>query len=180
MNNFKKIIVLKVKPSFVNVDIYGLTLQEIKSRFTFEIGIGAKEAQAILMAMEKIKPIRPMTQDLLKNIMNEFNIIVSNVKIIKFENEIFYSEIEMVNLEGKKVKVDSRTSDAVAIALKYNAPIFISENVLDKVKKNKKKLPEFNLKTLKIRLKNAIAIENYEEANRLKKEIDKIKQNLRK
>ena len=96
------------------------------------IVIGAFEAQSIAIALEKeIKPPRPLTHDLFKNFSDRFEIVVKQVIIHKLVDGVFYSSL-ICERDGIEEIIDARTSDAIALALRFNAPIFTYKNILDK------------------------------------------------
>jgi len=111
---------------------YALILNEVEGDRKLPIVIGAFEAQSIAIALEKeIKPPRPLTHDLFKNFSDRFNIVVKQVIIHKLVDGVFYSSIIC---EREKVEeiIDARTSDAIALALRFDAPIFTYKTILDK------------------------------------------------
>lgn len=111
---------------------YALILNEVDGERKLPIVIGAFEAQSIAIALEKeIKPPRPLTHDLFKNFADRFDIVVKQVIIHKLVDGVFYSS---VICERDKIEeiIDARTSDAIALALRFNAPIFTYKNILDK------------------------------------------------
>lgn len=111
---------------------YALILKEVKGERTLPIIIGAFEAQAIAIALEKeIKPPRPLVHDLFKAFSERFNIIVKQVIIHKLVDGVFYSSLICEQDKIEQI-IDSRTSDAVALAVRFNAPIFTYENILEK------------------------------------------------
>lgn len=111
---------------------YALVLKEVKGERTLPIIIGAFEAQAIAIALEKeIKPPRPLIHDLFKSFSERFKIIVKQVIIHKLVDGIFYSSLICERDKIEQI-IDSRTSDAVALATRFNAPIFTYENILEK------------------------------------------------
>ncbi len=111
---------------------YALILKEIEGDRTLPIIIGAFEAQAIAIALEKeIKPPRPLVHDLFKTFSERFHIIVKQVIIHKLVDGVFYSSLICEQDKIEQI-IDSRTSDAVALAVRFNAPIFTYENILDK------------------------------------------------
>ncbi len=111
---------------------YALILKEIKGKRTLPIIIGAFEAQAIAIALEKeIKPPRPLIHDLFKTFADRFHIIVKQVIIHKLVDGVFYSSLICEQDKIEQI-IDSRTSDAVALAVRFNAPIFTYENILEK------------------------------------------------
>ncbi len=111
---------------------YALILNEVDGERKLPIVIGAFEAQSIAIALEKeIKPPRPLTHDLFKNFADRFDIVVKQVIIHKLVDGVFYSSIICERDKIEEI-VDARTSDAIALALRFNAPIFTYKNILDK------------------------------------------------
>lgn len=111
---------------------YALILSEVDGDRKLPIVIGAFEAQSIAIALEKeIKPPRPLTHDLFKNFADRFDILIKQVIIHKLVDGVFYSSIicERDNIEEI---IDARTSDAISLALRFDAPIFTYKNILDK------------------------------------------------
>lgn len=111
---------------------YALILSEEDGDRKLPIVIGAFEAQSIAIALEKeIKPPRPLTHDLFKNFSDRFEIVVKQVIIHKLVDGVFYSSLICERDKIEEI-VDARTSDAIALALRFNAPIFTYKNILDK------------------------------------------------
>ncbi len=111
---------------------YALILNEVDGERKLPIVIGAFEAQSIAIALEKeIKPPRPLTHDLFKNFAERFDIAVKQVIIHKLVDGVFYSSIICERDKIEEI-IDARTSDAIALALRFNAPIFTYKNILDK------------------------------------------------
>ena len=111
---------------------YALILNEVDGDRKLPIVIGAFEAQSIAIALEKeIKPPRPLTHDLFKNFAERFDIIVKQVIIHKLVDGVFYSSI-ICERDTIEEIIDARTSDAIALALRFSAPIFTYKNILDK------------------------------------------------
>ncbi len=111
---------------------YALILNEVDGERKLPIVIGAFEAQAIAIALEKeIKPPRPLTHDLFKNFADRFDIVVKQVIIHKLVDGVFYSSIICERDKIEEI-IDARTSDAIALALRFQAPIFTYKNILDK------------------------------------------------
>ena len=111
---------------------YALILNEVDGDRKLPIVIGAFEAQSIAIALEKdIKPPRPLTHDLFKNFSDRFEIIVKQVIIHKLVDGVFYSSIICERDKIEEI-IDARTSDAIALALRFNAPIFTYKTILDK------------------------------------------------
>lgn len=111
---------------------YALVLSEEDGERTLPIIIGAFEAQSIAIALEKeIKPPRPLTHDLFKSFADRFNINIKQVIIHKLVDGVFYSSL-ICEMDKTEEIIDARTSDAIALATRFNAPIFTFENILDK------------------------------------------------
>ena len=111
---------------------YALILSEIDGDRKLPIVIGAFEAQSIAIALEKeIKPPRPLTHDLFKNFSDRFDIVVKQVIIHKLVDGVFYSSLICERDKIEEI-IDARTSDAIALALRFQAPIFTYKNILDK------------------------------------------------
>ena len=111
---------------------YALILNEVEGDRKLPIVIGAFEAQSIAIALEKeIKPPRPLTHDLFKNFADRFEIVVKQVIIHKLVDGVFYSSIICERDKIEEI-IDARTSDAIALALRFNAPIFTYKTILDK------------------------------------------------
>ncbi|HSP40223.1 MAG TPA: bifunctional nuclease family protein [Gillisia sp.] len=111
---------------------YALILSEVDGDRKLPIVIGAFEAQSIAIALEKeIKPPRPLTHDLFKNFSDRFEIVVKQVIIHKLVDGVFYSSLICERDKIEEI-IDARTSDAIALALRFNAPIFTYKNILDK------------------------------------------------
>lgn len=111
---------------------YALILNEVDGERNLPIVIGAFEAQSIAIALEKeIKPPRPLTHDLFKSFADRFDIVVKQVIIHKLVDGVFFSSIICERDKIEEI-IDARTSDAIALALRFNAPIFTYKNILDK------------------------------------------------
>lgn len=111
---------------------YALILNEVDGERKLPIVIGAFEAQAIAIAIEEdLKPPRPLTHDLFKTFCDRFAIVVKQVIIHKLVDGVFFSSI-ICEREGVEEIIDARTSDAISLALRFDAPIFTYKNILDK------------------------------------------------
>src|SRR5690606_29812385 len=111
---------------------YALILNVVEGERKLPIVIGAFEAQAIAIAIEDdLKPARPLTHDLFKTFCDRFAIVVKQVIIHKLVDGVFYSSI-ICEREGVEEIIDARTSDAISLALRFDAPIFTYKNILDK------------------------------------------------
>jgi len=110
---------------------FALILDEVNGNKKLPIVIGGFEAQSIAIALEKkIKTYRPLTHELFKGFADKFNISLNHVIIHKLSEGVFYSNI-VCERESKVVKIDSRTSDAIALSIRFNAPIFVTKEIID-------------------------------------------------
>ena len=170
---------------------YALVLAEENGDRRIPIIIGPVEAQAIAIQLEGLKPPRPLTHDLIKNIAVAFDIVLLEVTIYKLEEGIFYSEL-LCEMDGKEVIIDSRTSDAVALALRFKCPIYTTEEILTKSgivltadddfskgnlmgsgnEPSDSPFANYSAQELEEMLNEAIQNEDYEKASIIKKEID--------
>lgn len=110
-----------------------IILKEIEGEQTLPIWVGLLEATAIASEMEGVRFSRPMTHDLLKNIMDKTDIKIDKIEICDLKDNTYYAIIHLMN-RGKALSIDSRPSDAIALALRTEAPIFVSDEVLNKSK----------------------------------------------
>ncbi len=108
-------------------------LKDPEDRRALPIWVGIFEANAIALELEKVSTPRPMTHDLLKNILDGLGITVQQITVNDLKENTFYATIDL-NYNGRVVSIDSRPSDAIAIALRTNAPIFVAENVVAQAK----------------------------------------------
>jgi len=107
-----------------------IILKDINSDTMLPIWVGAYEANAIALEIEKIEPQRPMTHDLLRNLIVEMGASVERVVVTELRDNTFFAVIEMRNSSGESVMLDSRPSDAIALALRSDCPIFVDEEVI--------------------------------------------------
>jgi hypothetical protein len=126
-----KLKVMGISYSQTQSGAYALLLIEENGDRRIPIIIGGFEAQAIVIKLENLEPPRPLTHDLFKKFADQFNIAVIEVMIDKLEEGVFFSKLVCNNGE-KEYLIDSRTSDAVAIALRFGCPIYINEDILEK------------------------------------------------
>jgi len=126
-----KLKVMGISYSQTQSGAYALILIEENGDRRIPIIIGGFEAQAIVIKLENLDPPRPLTHDLFKKFADEFNISVIEVMIYKLEEGVFFSKLVCNNGE-KEYSIDSRTSDAVAIALRFGCPIYITEDIIKK------------------------------------------------
>ncbi len=126
-----KITVIGLTFSHTQRGAYALILGEENGDKRLPIIIGGYEAQAIAIELEKMKPPRPLTHDLFKQFADVFNFNLNEVLISELKEGIFYSRIIGANYENKAVNIDARTSDAIAIALRFNIPIYTYKSIID-------------------------------------------------
>lgn len=171
---------------------YALILSEPDGSRRLPIIIGSYEAQAIALELENIKPPRPMTHDLLKNLILSFDTQVQEVIVNDLSEGTFYAQI-IYDREGQPVELDARPSDAIALAVRFGAPIYVEESVLIEAGINTEPEPETleealgsetddtgqkelsRLEQLEQELKTAIETENYEKAAKIRDRIQKLK-----
>ncbi len=182
---------------------YAVVLGEQEGSRRLPIVIGGFEAQAIAVAMERMSPNRPLTHDLFKNTLEIFDVELKEVVINNLLDGIFYARLVCVK-EGKELEIDSRTSDALAMAVRFNCPIYTYEFILDaagvileepeeepaepseggkKTRRKKKKaisggapsLASHSIEELEMMLKEVLGEEDYEEAAKIRDEIKRRK-----
>ena len=107
-----------------------IILKDVNSDTMLPIWVGAYEANAIALEIEKIAPQRPMTHDLLRNLIVEMGASVERVVVTELRENTFFAVIEMRNSEGEAVLLDARPSDAIALALRADCPIYVNEEVI--------------------------------------------------
>ena len=107
-----------------------IILKDVQSDTMLPIWVGAYEANAIALEIEKIAPPRPMTHDLLRNLIVELGVQVDRVVVTSLRDNTFFAVIEMHNSEGNRMVLDSRPSDAIALALRADCPIFVDMEVI--------------------------------------------------
>ena len=122
--------VLGISYSQIQSGAYALILAQVGGPYRIPVVIGAAEAQSIALRMESITPPRPMTHDLFVSFAHAFGVNLKEVFIYKFEDGIFSSELTFTDGD-RTVKIDSRTSDAIAIAMRTGAPIFTTPEILE-------------------------------------------------
>jgi uncharacterized protein len=187
--------IVALSHSITQTHSYAVVLGEVNGVRRLPIVIGGFEAQAIAVALEKMQPGRPLTHDLMKIFMLAFNVELQEIIINDLQEGIFYSKLVCFN-EHDTVELDSRTSDAIALAVRFGCPIYTYEHILDsagvlmednKSKKRKTK-PEaelvptgnddykiMSLDELNRLLNEVVEQEDYIKASAIKKEIDRRK-----
>lgn len=173
---------------------YALVLAESGGKRQLPIIIGGFEAQAIAIELEKMTPTRPLTHDLFKNFAQSFSINVTEIVIYNLVEGIFYSKL-ICEREGQVTEIDARTSDAIAIGVRFNCPIYTFESILSSAgilmdetqekddddfnieeeleKASEGSLGSYTVEELEVQLNEAIENEDYELASRIRDEINK-------
>lgn len=158
-------------------DAYALVLEEVDGTRKLPIIIGAQEAQAIKVMMVAYHPPRPLTHDLFPALTGLLGVTLRKVLIYKARSGVFYSYLYF-DKEGEELKIDARTSDAVALALRYRCPICTTEEIMENEHLNEVGEGSFSvpitsvsLPMLKDALAKAIEKEDYEQASHLRDEI---------
>jgi bifunctional DNase/RNase len=174
---------------------YAILLKEMEGSRRLPIIIGAFEAQAIALEMEGIKPPRPLTHDLLKQLVENLGASVIEIVVNELKENTFYAKI-VLEISGLTNEIDARPSDAIALAVRTYAPIFVNESVMEAAAfvpseenetseqnfsefDNEKKplTKEAQLATMQDKLREALENEEYERAAKLRDEIKRITQN---
>lgn len=122
--------IVALSHSITQTHSYAVVLGEVNGLRRLPIVIGGFEAQAIAVALEKMQPSRPLTHDLMKNFMNAFGVELNEIIINDLQEGIFFSKL-VCSTENDTVEIDSRTSDALALAVRFGCPIYTFENILE-------------------------------------------------
>lgn len=182
------ILGLSTSPS--SAGAYALILKETNGKRKLPIIIGAFEAQSIALELEGMKPPRPLTHDLMKNIIDTFAVSLNEVYINELRDGTFYAKLSVEGVSETQ-EIDSRPSDAIALAVRYGAPIYVDEEVLQEAgiisedeeeeeditkKEEQPPVKKFatKLEQLQSSLKEAIEKEDYEKAAKIRDEIRKL------
>ncbi len=186
--------VMGLSYSQIQTGAYALILAQVNGPYRIPVVIGAAEAQSIALRMENITPSRPMTHDLFVSFAHAFGVKLTEVFIYKFEDGIFSSELTFTDGE-RTVVIDSRTSDAIAIAMRTHTPVYTTREILeatgfileeetassdsksedgaslraDRGPDPEPKLENYAIEQLEVELQRLISQENYEEAARVSK-----------
>jgi len=187
------------KSMMVSVRVERVTLDTVNNRFVIilkddlhnrwlPIVVGPAEAQAIALQLENIRPPRPMTHDLMKNILDSMHASILRVVVTELKDNTYFAEID-IKKNGDQSSIDARPSDAIALALRTSAPIFVNEEVMQKASITPEmEVDEFELEleeetqlqNLRIELHRAIQEERYEDAARIRDAIKNLEEKLKK
>lgn len=189
MASFKKIElkIVALSHSMTQSSNYAVILGEKDGSRRLPIVIGGYEAQAIAISMERMATNRPLTHDLFKNTLDAFSIQLKEIVISDLVEGIFYAQL-ICEQDGEKLEIDSRTSDAIAMAVRFDCPIFTYDFILESAgvildipadqeieETEDDSLGAKSLATLQALLEEALNEENYEKAARIRDEIKKKK-----
>ncbi|GAB5539601.1 MAG: bifunctional nuclease family protein [Salibacteraceae bacterium] len=193
-----KLDILGLSYSQTQTGAYALVLGEVDGKRRLPIIIGNFEAQAIAIELEQMKPSRPLTHDLFQSFAQAYNASVAEVLIYKLEEGIFFAQL-ICEKDGTKVEIDARTSDAIALAVRFQCPIYTYESILSSAgivldddeittASSDDESTEIEVKTaedgtlsglnkdqLKEELDKALASENYERATLIRDELNRRK-----
>ena len=178
----KELAVVALSTSESNPGNYALILEETETRRRIPMIIGAAEAQAIAITMEQMKPARPLTHDLFKNTLAALEVELVEVLIHSLVDQIFHASLLLKKNDGTQLTIDSRASDAIAMAVRFNAPIYTFQFVVEEAgiladvffANNKKgSLAEYSLPELEELLERVLAKEDYESAARIRDLIER-------
>ncbi len=192
MENKIQVVVLGLAAHSSSSNAYALYLKEFDGKRKFPIIIGAFEAQSIALELEGVQPPRPMTHDLIKNIIENLNASLTEVYINDLLDGTFYAKLIFSDLG---LEIDARPSDAIAIAVRCNVPIYVSEEILEETaiidsfgedeqppedddmpyaQKEAPKKSESRVEMLQRQLDEAIKKEEYEKAAQIRDELKRI------
>ncbi len=185
-----KLDIVALSHSVTQSHNYAVVLGEENGQRRIPIVIGGFEAQAIAVALEKMSPNRPLTHDLFRNTLDSFSIVLKEVVINNLIDGIFYAQL-VCERSGEMVTIDSRTSDAIAMAVRFDCPIYTHEFILEsagvildddqleagekrvKPPRKKKSLEDESVDSLEKMMQAAIEAEDYEKAAKIRDEINK-------
>ena len=122
--------IVALSHSITQTHSYAVVLGEVNGLRRLPIVIGGFEAQAIAVALEKMQPSRPLTHDLMKNFMTAFNVELHEIIISDLQEGIFYSKL-ICSSDNDTIEIDSRTSDALALAVRFGCPVYTYEHILE-------------------------------------------------
>lgn len=168
-------------------------LKEDKQNRWLPIVVGSSEAQAIALQLENIAPPRPLTHDLIRNLLDTLDAHVEHIVVTELKDNTYFANLGL-DLNGEFKNIDARPSDAIALALRADAPIFVEDSVMQQagiaenvhnpksrevIKPPQASAPEDVLEQLNVDLLKAVQDERYEEAAKIRDEITKLKSELR-
>ena len=159
---------------------YAVLLKEQNSEKVLPILVGSFEAQSIALALEVVETPRPLTHDLICEMIKKIDAKLVSVGISKLNDGVFYAKLNIKGLKFGNKQIDSRPSDAISIALRLNAQIYVSPEVIkeagvkqEDIQEESSITPKYSIEDLELKLKKAVEKEEYEKAARLR---DKLKE----
>lgn len=179
-----EVFIVAMSPSKNLPGKFALILEDLNKKNRFPLLIGEAEALSIGVALEQIKTKRPLTHDLFFDVVNLFHAKLEYVWIKEVKDSVFWSEIFFKTAEQKEIRVDSRTSDAIALALRFDSPILISRRLLEELRidmeiyvgeSNRTAFSSFTLQELEKLLEKVLEKEDYQSAVRIREAISKRK-----
>lgn len=170
-----EIEIVALSHSITQTHSYAVVLGELNGLRRLPIVIGGFEAQAIAVALENMHPSRPLTHDLMKNFMNAFNVELMEVVINDLQESIFYSKLVCIS-EHDTIEIDSRTSDALALAVRFGCPIYTYDHILETAgilmdDGGKKKKTDIKVEEVGRKPDNELAMLSLDELNKLLGEV---------
>ena len=182
MENLVELKIHDMSTTLYPADAYALVLEEVDGGRKLPVIIGQQEAQAIKVMMMKYQPPRPLTHDLFPTLTMHLGATLKQIVIYKAKDGVFYSYLYF-DKEGEEIKIDARTSDAVALALRYKCPMYTTKDIMDiehlhDMGEGKFSVPitSVSMQMLEEALQSAIDKEEYELASQLRDEIRKRKE----
>ena len=182
MENLVELKIHDMSTTLYPADAYALVLEEVDGGRKLPIIIVQQEAQAIKVMMMKYQPPRPLTHDLFQTLTMHLGTTLKQIVIYKAKDGVFYSYLYF-DKEGEEIKIDARTSDAVALALRYKCPMYTTQSIMESehlhdMGEGKFSVPisSVSLQMLEEALQSAIEKEEYEQASQLRDEIRKRKE----
>lgn len=181
MNNVE-LSIIALSESISKPGNYALILEETRTKRRIPLIIGPNEAQSIAIAMEKMEPFRPLTHDLFHQTLRKLNTRIQSVLIHRLDNEVFYASIFVKSeATNELIEIDARPSDALALAVRFNCPIYATQQVIDaasysfdeKGQDKKGSYAEYTLEELEELLAKIIKKEDYESAARVRDAIER-------
>ena len=201
MIEVKELKLIGITYNQIESGVYALILEEVEGKRRLPIVVGYPEAQSIECKLQEVKTPRPLTHDVMVRLINQLGATLTDVYIYRMDNGVFAANLDLVDVAGKQITIDSRSSDAIAVAIRMGVPIFASVQLLDeagflpdtknaKKEKTKGKSPFINTvkevakkgkyeklttEYLESQLTKLVSEEKYEEAAKIKAELERRK-----
>ena len=185
MNEKKELAIVALSSSESQPGNYVLILEDLDQQRRIPIIIGMPEAQSIAIAMEQMQPVRPLTHDLLKNVIEVLGGVLKEVVIHQLSDGVFHAKLILEKHDGTLLETDTRASDAIALAVRCHVPVYSYENVIldagilaDTLagRQTGGSLAKYSLAELELLLEKVIAKEDYESASKIRDYIERRKE----